>query len=155
MQNVPKSTTKVLGGYDDSFHVQQKTWWFVLDVSEEDEEDDRVVGDGRRQQQSGRDSSLLLLPENDLHAGLGSIGPGRPLVSIVSYIRWEKKRWCLRTRRKTETAAANEITTFPSLNRSKGEFHNPNPAIDISAGFREESRQEAQAKGVKRRRVSQ
>ena len=70
-----------------------------------------VMGGGSSSR--GETSSLPPpLPEND--SPLGSLGPGSTcLVSIVYSVGEERKRWCLRTRRKTETAAANEITTFP------------------------------------------
>jgi len=81
----------------------------------EDEDDDRVAGDGRRQQQSGRD---LFPPPSPPRERL-PFGIDRPRVDLLVSIGFlysvgeERKRWCLRTRRKTETAAANEITTFP------------------------------------------
>ena len=71
-----------------------------------------VMGGGSSSR--GETSSLPPpLPEND--SPLGSIDRPRVdlLVSIVYSVGEERKRWCLRTRRKTETAAANEITTFP------------------------------------------
>jgi len=76
-----------------------------------------VMGGGGSSRGETSSLSHPARPENDSPpAGLGSIGLDRLFASfrLVSYsVREERKRCCLRTRRKTETAAANEITTFP------------------------------------------